>query len=178
MNHQPFNEWIYQDAPLTEQDEHELKAHLKTCPVCQDNDKAWQDVNGMLKSAPMMPAAPGFVNRWQASLADRRQKELRRQVWMGFLILSGAFLLTLALIILFIILNHSPVSLFTQVFESLTGAWLVFLEAKASITHWLQTIPPLLIGAGLLVFASWCTVLVLAWNLVFRISSRKGIPTK
>ncbi|HNS64105.1 MAG TPA: zf-HC2 domain-containing protein, partial [Anaerolineaceae bacterium] len=90
MNHQPFNEWIYQDAPLTEQDEQELKAHLKTCPVCQDNDKAWQDVNGMLKSAPMMPAAHGFVNRWQASLADRRQKELRRQVWMGFLILSGA----------------------------------------------------------------------------------------
>mgnify|MGYP006953619057 CR=1 FL=1 len=178
MNHQPFNNWIYQEESLSSLEEQELQVHMKTCPTCQGNEKSWSAVQTVLKNPAMTQAPPGFVNRWQANLAERRQKEQRRQVWLAVMIIGGIFLVTLAALLILLILNYSPVSLFTQIFGALTGTWLVFLQVKRSIIHWFQSIPVVAIGISALLFLVWGIVLLVTWSLVLRISTRKGVRTK
>ncbi len=34
MNHQPFEDWLLNDKPMTQQQKHELDIHIRTCAYC------------------------------------------------------------------------------------------------------------------------------------------------
>jgi len=95
MSHQPFETMIYQDAPRTTQQEAELQLHLRDCPQCARNEKAWLEVRSQLAAAPLVQPVPGFTKRWEQKLAMERVRQRERQVWYTILIIVGSLLLLL-----------------------------------------------------------------------------------
>jgi predicted anti-sigma-YlaC factor YlaD len=104
MSHQPFETWILDDEPLTQQSRRELQDHLEGCAQCRRLQGRWQAAQMELRARRMAPPMPGFTQRWQAGLAERRAREQRRQAWkifgimlacaMGVSLLMGIYTLT------------------------------------------------------------------------------------
>jgi hypothetical protein len=90
MNHQPFEDWLLDDEPLTIQQELELQIHLRGCTACA----AMADSNLALHSVRRLEPAPGFTDRFAARLAGWRKAQLRRQAF-GTIVLVVASLASL-----------------------------------------------------------------------------------
>jgi len=75
MNHQPFEDWLLDDEPLTLQQERELQSHLRGCRACS----GIADSNMELHSGRMISPAPGFADRFQPRLTAWRAAQLRQQ---------------------------------------------------------------------------------------------------
>jgi hypothetical protein len=98
MNHQPFEDWLLSKEPITPEQETELRQHLHDCPDCTNLAFTWQAVAQELERAPQAAPAPGFGNRWQARLAEKRAQKQRRFTWWVIgLNLSAALGIFLAL---------------------------------------------------------------------------------
>ncbi len=82
MKHQPFETWLLSDDPLDGRSREALQAHMLSCPRCGRLSAALQDIEGLLQSAPMHLPESGFVERFQARLADRQDFLWRRQIWI------------------------------------------------------------------------------------------------
>lgn len=90
MNHQPFDEWLLNDKPLTAAEKRQLNTHLRTCPSCS----ALAETGLALRSARAVAPAAGFSLRFQQRLAAQRIAERRRRLWgMMLLTVSGLGLL-------------------------------------------------------------------------------------
>lgn len=76
MNHQPFENWLSEDQPLTPEQKHELQSHLRTCAACA----AIAESNLALHSVRMVSPAAGFADRFQARLAEQRKAARIRQI--------------------------------------------------------------------------------------------------
>jgi hypothetical protein len=85
MNHQPFEDWLLDDEPLSHQQEHQLQSHLRTCTSCA----RIADANLTLHARRMAAPAPGFTARFGPRLAAWRREQLRRQA-VGTVILVAA----------------------------------------------------------------------------------------
>lgn len=93
MNHQPFQDWLFEDAlDVTQADA--LHSHLETCVECRSLVGAFHQVEHSLHAAPLVAPTEGFTLRWQARLEAERGRLHQRQVWLAFAIgLSGALTL-------------------------------------------------------------------------------------
>ncbi|MEM5776033.1 MAG: zf-HC2 domain-containing protein, partial [Anaerolineaceae bacterium] len=120
MNHQPFNSWFYDDAPLSAAQAEELRQHMQTCPDCTKQYEAWLAVRHMLRSAEVIRPRPAFSSRWQAGLEARRAREQRRQVRITILALAGAVLLILLGLIIYLSITSSLADLFASVIGTST----------------------------------------------------------
>ena len=90
MNHQPFEEWLFNDKNLTPTEKRELDLHLRTCTHCT----ALSETGLVLRSANVIAPAPGFVMRFQQRLVAQKIAERRRKLWgMMVLILGGVGLI-------------------------------------------------------------------------------------
>jgi len=119
MNHQPFENWLFSEEPLTADDERELRDHLMDCDQCSGLENAWLDVANMFAEVPEIEPAPGFINRWQAALeADRTADKAIRQRWQS-------------LIFLVVIANCAAVAL------ALMGVQL--FNTYGSVTEWVMS---------------------------------------
>ncbi len=119
MNHQPFEDWLFAEEPLTPQDAASLQAHLDSCDDCRRLSGAWQAVNVELRQAPMAEPVTGFTSRWQERLEAERQRLHRRQglFALGYFMV-GAAILTASLLVLALPLMRSPdVLLWTWVYR-------------------------------------------------------------
>ncbi|HBX69652.1 MAG TPA: hypothetical protein DEH25_09805 [Chloroflexi bacterium] len=88
MNHQPFENWLFSEEPLPENDERTLRNHLADCEQCSSLEDAWLDVANLFETVPEVDPAPGFVNRWQITLeADRVAAKAARQRWQSWILL-------------------------------------------------------------------------------------------
>ncbi|HSQ39952.1 MAG TPA: hypothetical protein VLM78_07305 [Anaerolineales bacterium] len=94
MKHQPFEEWLLNETPLTPEQKRELDLHVRSCVYCS----ALLETGAALRSVKMVAPAEGFTARFQARLAERKLVERRRRVWGSILFLAGGlfFLLWLA----------------------------------------------------------------------------------
>ena len=87
MNHQPFEDWLLNDKNLTPAERRELDLHLRTCLHCT----ALSATGLALRSASVVPPAPGFTVRFQKRLAAQKIAERRRRLWGTIvLLISGA----------------------------------------------------------------------------------------
>jgi anti-sigma factor RsiW len=101
MNHQPFQDWLFEDSLDVTQAE-ALHSHLDTCNECGDLFGAFQQVENSLHSAPQVAPEPGFTLRWQAYLETERTQLHKRQVRLAFAIgVVGAVVLLGSLAVLF-----------------------------------------------------------------------------
>jgi len=93
MKHQPFEEWLLSDTPLSPEQKRELDLHVRSCPYCA----ALVETSMVLRSVKTVAPVEGFTTRFQARLAARKLADKRRRVWGSILFLFGglAFLLWL-----------------------------------------------------------------------------------
>jgi hypothetical protein len=98
MNHQPFEDWLLSDEALDPEQETNLRQHLSGCPKCTDLSQALQSVEQEMVRAPQLSPAPGFTERWQARLVEKRAQKQRSIVWWAIGVnLSAALGIFLAL---------------------------------------------------------------------------------
>ena len=90
MKHQPFEEWLLNEEPITPEQKRELDLHLRTCEYCT----ALAETGRLLSSAKMVSPAAGFTTRFQARLAEQKIADRRRKLWgMIWFVLGGMALL-------------------------------------------------------------------------------------
>jgi hypothetical protein len=89
MNHQPFEDWLLNDKPITQEQKRELEMHMRTCAYCA----ALAETGIALKSVKKASPQPGFANRFQTRLAERKLAEQRRRLWGAALFTVGGLVL-------------------------------------------------------------------------------------
>lgn len=89
MNHQPFENWLLSDEPLSPEQNLALQEHLSTCETCCQIEANWDSLQALMREAPVVAPAPGFTIRWQARQAEQRQRIQTRQSWIWFGITGG-----------------------------------------------------------------------------------------
>lgn len=98
MNHTSFDphphpDWLLDEAPPEAARAEELRQHLLGCPDCAALSAAWETVREEIATLPPAAPAPGFTQRWQARLAEKKaaqQARLRRvTVGLNVLLLGG-----------------------------------------------------------------------------------------
>lgn len=89
MNHQPFEEWLLNEAPITTDQKRALDLHLKSCAYCA----SLAETSLVLRSVKMAAPADGFTMRFQARLAERKMIEQRRKLFGVFLFLASGLIL-------------------------------------------------------------------------------------
>lgn len=77
MNHQPFENWLLNDQPLSHEEKRELDSHLRGCQYCTN----LAETGLALHATHMVSPAPGFANRFQARLEAQRIAQRRRNLW-------------------------------------------------------------------------------------------------
>ncbi|HEY5729360.1 MAG TPA: hypothetical protein VIS72_04875 [Anaerolineales bacterium] len=94
MKHQPFEEWLLNETPMTLEQKRELDMHVRSCTYCS----ALVETGMVLRSVKVISPAEGFTTRFQARLAERKLADHRRRIWGAVLFLIGglSFLLWLA----------------------------------------------------------------------------------
>lgn len=85
MNHQPFEEWLLNDIPLTAEQKHDLDQHMRSCEYCN----ALAESGKALHSVTMASPAEGFTARFQERLAEHKIADRRRKIWGTSLFLIG-----------------------------------------------------------------------------------------
>ncbi len=85
MNHQPFEEWLLNDMPITTEQKRELDLHLRSCSYCS----ALVETGIALKTVKKVSPQPGFSTRFQVRLAERKLAERRRRLWGAVLFTFG-----------------------------------------------------------------------------------------
>lgn len=175
MSHQPFEAWILDPATLSAEDRRTLDAHLAGCPQCQRLDHRWQAVHQQLRVRNMAAPSPGFTQRWQASLAERREREQRRQAWTTFGLLAGGALFILLILAGYTIATTTPAEWFiavVRVFASSKG----FLDfAVLAVQSWLSSTPLALNIALWIYLTVTLCFLSLAWVLVMWRTKSAGV---
>lgn len=93
MNHQPFEEWLLNDTPLTGEQKRQLDSHVRNCTYCA----ALARTEKVLRAARLASPAPGFMTRFQTRLIERKAADRRRR-WIGSILFVTAGLTLLAVI--------------------------------------------------------------------------------
>jgi len=83
MSHQPFEDWLLNETPITPEQKRELDAHVLSCEYCA----ALLETGVVLRSVKMVAPAEGFTARFQTRLAEQKLAEKRRRVWGSILFL-------------------------------------------------------------------------------------------
>lgn len=78
MNHQPFEEWLLNNPPLTAEQKRQLDSHMRNCPHCSSLARTEK----VLRTVRLASPAPGFVTRFQNRLAAQKVADRRRR-WIG-----------------------------------------------------------------------------------------------
>ena len=81
MNHTRYQDWLFElsEGPLGPEQVVALDAHLRDCPDCRSLAESWGHAERSLRRAELAAPQPGFSQRWQARLAQSRQRLHRRQ---------------------------------------------------------------------------------------------------
>lgn len=75
MNHQPFEEWLLNNSPLTAEQKRQLDSHTRNCPHCA----ALARTEKVLRAVRLASPAPGFVTRFQIRLTAQKAADRRRR---------------------------------------------------------------------------------------------------
>lgn len=85
MNHRPFEDWLFNEKPLTPAEKRDLAEHLRKCKYCSALAETGLELRSVRKVAP----APGFTTRFQQRLAAQNIADRRRRLWGLIVFLLG-----------------------------------------------------------------------------------------
>ncbi len=95
--HQPFDDWILSQRPLSPYQAQTLQQHLHDCDACRELKESLNGVERIFKTAPQVAPKANFTARWLERQAAEKLARQRQQAWIVFGIVSVN---ALALIIL------------------------------------------------------------------------------
>ncbi|MFA5873028.1 MAG: hypothetical protein WC832_03605 [Anaerolineales bacterium] len=166
MDHQPFENWLLDNQPLTTDQKRQLNTHLRTCSSCA----ALAEVNLALKSVRVAAPAAGFADRFQVRLVAKKQALRRRNFW-GFVVLTLSVLGLFGWVSWPVLkdLIQSPVNLLASWISSLVSFW-ASLQAIFRAGMVLFKVVPGFVPAYI-----WAVILFAAggWSLVWVVSLMK-----
>ena len=99
MNHQPFENWLFEQEDLTDQQSAELYGHLQACETCRTLENALGRMETSLRAQPASAPEVGFSERWQRRLEVERQRSHRRQTLSMLALCAGGAVALLALLL-------------------------------------------------------------------------------
>ena len=168
MKHQPFENWLFSEDPLPEDDGRALRNHLLDCEQCADLEDSWLDVVSLFAEVPDVEPALGFVNRWQATLeADQAEAKVMRQRWQSWiflvLIANGAvFALVLMGVQLFQIYDSVTDWVLSWVYKAPTAMVLANGFSNAFITLF-RTVPQIIPTGWWIAIATTLSFSTIIW---------------
>ena len=119
MNHQPFENWLLNNIPITPEQKRDLDSHLRVCSHCA----ALVETDRVLHSMKMVPPANGFSVRFQIRMSAQKAVNRRRKILGSFLfIMMGLALMAWMVSPILATFLASPASWITALAE-----WGVFL---------------------------------------------------
>ncbi|HTX80074.1 MAG TPA: hypothetical protein VMC62_10415 [Longilinea sp.] len=142
MNHQPFENWMFEMDQLDQTQAAALKAHLAECAECRRLMESWQAVEYQLKTAHHVSPAPGFTARWQANLPIRQQNEQLQQARQWLWGLGSAALAMAFALVIYLLTTQSPVTLFVNLVEFINGAAIFLTQTQSIFQIIIDIVPP------------------------------------
>jgi hypothetical protein len=178
MSHQPFETWILDMKSLPSEDRHALQSHLESCQQCSTLKRKWQVTRQELRATAMVSPAPGFAQRWQAGLSERRTREMRRQAWKAFLgFMGGAVVLLLGLVV-FILSYSSPADWLAALIRFSSFSLDLADTLFSFMVVWLRS-TPLALNIALWIYATITLgLLSLSWVFAIWRTSTIGVFSK
>ncbi len=148
MSCQSFEPWLLAEIDLTPEQEASLQSHLATCQECRRIRAGWQAARQELERPRMAQPAPGFSERFSASLAVRRARQAHlRQIRNLILGLSLCLIVCAIVLVGLIFSATSPVDILVRINGGIvkTIAWwnqaeavlLVALQQPAILVIWI-----------------------------------------
>jgi hypothetical protein len=175
--HNPFEEWILQDEPLNEAQESALNQHVAACGQCHELQLNWQHTHQQIKTITMATPAPGFSQRWQASLPQRRMRQ-QAQVRRFFKYLIGINLLSFVGLIATFVLGTSPLDLVSGLLHGSVSIFLYAREAQNLALAALHSVPLFVpVVFWILISTGFCLA-VLTWGFSMWRYFYKGVSAK
>lgn len=175
MSHQPFEAWILDPEKLTAEERRALRAHLGECQSCQRLAEKWQTVSLQLRARPMAEPRPGFAQRWQLSLAERRAREQRRQAWKVFGLLAAGALFILLLLSGYLLATTSTTEWLARLVNFFASSREIIDLTSFAIQSWLAMTPLALnIALWIALTISLCA-LSIVWGLIFWRTKSAGV---
>ncbi len=124
MNHNPFENWIFEDE-LEPGEVKQLNAHLQACPACKALKTADLEAKRLMRSASISSPEAGFTNRWLVFAHRQEEQAQKKQVAILF-----SIFITLAAIATTILITASRQQGIEIVF---------FLQSSlTNFLHWFQ----------------------------------------
>jgi len=171
MSHQPYDNWLYDEAKLSNEQASALQTHLQECRQCSEQYQAWKAVNAQFRSVTVESPQAGFSQRWRASLGERRLRQQARQIRQFFLILMTAALFTLLMLVITLLTTTSPLNLLVSVYQSLIRLVIEGNHIQHVFLPLLGSLPPVISIAVWIILSSVLGLLSILWiGSVWRIS--------
>jgi hypothetical protein len=176
MNHQPFENWLFDHKELSPLQHQQLKSHLEQCKKCQQLASAWHLVERQIDLSTPASPRPGFTDRWCADLPARKaahQKDDGRRWLIG--LSSGAALTLLILIVL-----NSNTQSISHILGSVANLYTRLAAWISQIRNFIfilaNTIPSYVWVAIIVALVSWLVVAGLVWTYALT-HVKKGVVT-
>lgn len=178
MSHQPFETWILDHETLAPEDRRSLQTHLENCKQCQRLQERWGVVRHELRARTMVAPAPGFAQRWQAGLAERRAREQRRQAWKIFGIFSGGALFSLMVLAVYLMTKSTPTDWLAAGIETLSSSKSLIDLAVYAVQTWLSA-TPLAVNIAVWIYLAFSLCLMcLVWVAILWRTNIVGVINK
>lgn len=162
MEHQPFEQWILDDAALNPEQERELNAHLLGCAECRELQAGWRAARAEMRFAVAAAPRPGFSQRFKHNLVERkfRQQMQARRTLLG--LSAGASLLVL-IMAAYILLNTSAADILTTLLGSGMALLTTLYALRGIVMTWINIIPAPLALAVWIPLSIGFVILVAGW---------------
>ena len=176
--HDPYEHWILKDGPLNEEQASSLNRHLAGCTHCQQVKLGWERAHQQMTGAEMAVPAPGFSQRWQSSLAERRASRQKNQVRRFFKYLIGINLLSFTGLVSTLILGTSPLKLFSGLLQGSVSTFLYAKEAQNLILGAFHSVPLFIPVAFWILISTGFCLAALVWGASMWRYLFKGVGAK
>jgi len=176
MNHRPFEEWMLDDEDLDQDQKQALEEHLRGCESCPALAQSWLAVRHEIQAEPAAAPLPGFSQRWQARLVQKRAEQQRRLAWGMLGLCLGIALVILGIIYIPEAAHQSPGAVLASLLYNLTLFLARANQARGMIEQIsLRVTPAIPVAIGALA-ASSLSALSLIWVVVmWKIVVPKGV---
>ena len=141
MEHQPFENWILSELPLTPSQETDLDGHLAVCSHCRSIKDGISSVDDLFRASTFESPSPGFAQRFKI-MAQQREEDARRL--QSYFFLGWTLIATVVISLGYIgtlMLTHSPAGVVSDLMASAVQAAYQFDTMLHLMKTWLQVIP-------------------------------------
>jgi hypothetical protein len=178
MDHQPFEQWIFDDNLHSGQQDKLLLEHLEQCNDCVKLDRAWAEIEKELQKPVMLAPSPGFSNRFQSRLAERLAEEHHKQAIKSLVVIGTGILITMAAFVTWLIFSHSIGDVIVQSVSLFSNIVQTFFNFRSMMVQFLRHTPAFTPYLIWIMIAGWGAILASLWGMTVWKLSRQGMVQK